>query len=177
MATNCVLASARDYGQLDSVLTKAELLAALDAQGVKNTAIQEALNLPSSRVSEIRRATPGRETASTKKSRELTYDEGVKLIQAFRLDAAQEPAPPPLEIPPATLRLVARYLADSLGAEPSEELIQDLSEDLRAFVVFVADQSVRKTVEAAEGFFRGVRLHRPKAPSEALQESDPHPGR
>lgn len=174
MATNCVVAAENYYGHQSGVLDKVELLAALRAKGVKNSAMEKVLRLPSSRVSEIFRALPGEDGASQGKARELTYDEGVKLARAFELDGGQGAPPPPLELPPEVLRLVARYVADSLGSAPSEDLLEDLSEDLRAFAAFAADPSVRKTIDMAEGFFRGMRLRRPEDQEAAPPESGQH---
>jgi hypothetical protein len=169
MATNCVVAAEIYYGHLSGVLNKIELLAALKAKGVKNSSIGTVLDLPSSRVSEIFRALPGKEG----KPRELTYDEGVKLARVFELDGGQAAPPQPQELPPEVLRLVARYVADSLGSAPSEDLLEDLSADLRAFAAFAADPSVRKTIDMAEGFFRGMRLRRPEDQEATPPESGP----
>lgn len=173
MDTKSVVASNYYYVHLAGVMNKAELLAALKAKGVKNVEIERALGLPSSRVSEIMWAAPGNNPPSGRKARELTYDEGVKLARAFGLNGADVARPPGL--PPEVLRLVARHVADSLGAEPSEGLLEDLTADLRAFAVFAADPKVRKTIDMAEGFFRGVNLRRQEAQEEAPQGSDPDP--
>lgn len=144
---------------LGLVIDTDELLRRLDAKGVRNIDIARALHLPDSRVPEIKR-----------KERALKLDEAVKLVQAFGLE--QDSAVVPL--PPQILRLVAQYVATTLGVpqERIQERMADLTEDLRAFAEFVADPKVRRSVEAAEGFFRAMALRRPAPGSAAPQESD-----
>lgn len=168
--TNCVVAGSYELSHLAAVLDKQELLAALAQKGVKNAQIEKVLDLPSSRVTEIRWATPGREPPAGRKPRELTYDEGVKLTRAFGL----EPDRPVDPLPPAVTRLVVRYIAQELGAVPEDRRVRDLSEDLRAFSEYVADPRVRHNLAAAEEFFRVMHLRRPKTAGEAEQQSDPH---
>lgn len=136
------------------VLTKGELFAALEAKGVTNVQMQNALELPSSRVSELRRGFPGSDTDL--KPRELTYDEGVKLIQAFLPELDQQA--PPLPVP--ILRLVVLHIARRLGCPVREEQVSDLAEDLRAFAEYASDPKVRGLPEAADGFFRALSLRR-----------------
>ena len=153
--TECGLSVRYDSVHFISVLTKAELLAAIVAQGVTNADIGRVLDLPSSRVSEILRAAPGKET--TLKARELTYDEGVKLARAF-LPQSDQMAPP---LPVPILRLVVLHIARKLGsAPPREEQLADLVEDLRAFSEYASDPKVRGLPEAAEGFLRALSSRR-----------------
>jgi len=140
--TNCALEPRYDSRHPFLVLTKIELLTALQKNCVKNTEMMAALDLESSRVSEIMRAVNG----SSRKPRELSYDEGVRLIRAFGLEQTPE-APPAL--PPSTLRLVVRHLALKLGASATEDQIAELAKDLRAFSEYVASPKVRQSIEAA----------------------------
>lgn len=137
-----------------------ELLARLEQKGVKNIEIARALGLPDSRVPEIKR-----------KDRSLKLDEAVKLVQAFGLEQDRSAVP----LPPAVLRLVVQYVGMRLGApEPRiHSLAGELTEDLRAFSEFASDPKVRRSIEAAEGFFRAMLLRRPGVESEAQAESDP----
>jgi hypothetical protein len=134
-----------------------ELLGRLESRGVRNIDIARALGLPDSRVPEIRR-----------KERALKLDEAVKLVRAFGLESDRTPDPPPTPI----LRLAVRYVAGELGVHPSEEQVEELAQDVRAFAEFVADPKVRRSVDAAEGFFRAMRLRRPAALKAVPQESD-----
>jgi plasmid maintenance system antidote protein VapI len=139
-----------------------ELLARLKEKGVKNIEIARALDLPDSRVPEIYR-----------KDRALKLDEAVKLVRAFRLE--QDQAIVPLQ--PQVLRLLVRYMAMQLGASLAEDdpRMEELTADIRAFSAFVADPKIRRSIEAAEGFFEAMRLRRPDNGSKAPQESDPAP--
>jgi hypothetical protein len=152
--TNISLDGRYESVQSDAVLSKGELLAALVAQGVTNADIQRVLEMPSSRVSEILRALPGKET--TLKPRELTYDEGVKLARAFLPELSQG-APP---LPIAILRLIVLHIARELNCSVAEEQLADLAEDLRAFSEYASDPRVRGNAEASEAFFRALQLRR-----------------
>lgn len=136
------------------MFTKSELLAALEAKGVSNADMMKVLGMPSSRVSEILRATPGKETDL--KPRELSYDEGIRLAQAFLPELGQSAAPLPLPI----LRLIVLHVAKKLGCAIREEQLADLAEDLRAFSEYASDPKVRGSVEASEGFFRALSIRR-----------------
>jgi hypothetical protein len=136
------------------MLTKGELLAALAAKGVSNADIGRALKLPSSRVSEILRATPGKET--TLKARDISYDEGVRLAQAFLPELDRQA--PPLPVP--VLRLLVLHIARELGCAVSQEQLGELAEDLRAFSEYASDPKVRGNAEASEAFFRALQLRR-----------------
>ena len=152
--TKSAVAPRYDSVQFPAVFTKSELLAALIAQGVTNAEIGRVLDLPSSRVSEILRAAPGKDT--TLKPRELTYDEGVRLAQAF-LPEQDQRAPP---LPIAVLRLIVLHIARELGCTVPEEQLVDLAEDLRAFSEYASDPKVRGNAEASEAFFRALQLRR-----------------
>ena len=168
MFTNSVVAGRVESVHALRVFTKAELLRALDAKVEDDetnfTRIGEAIGLPGSRVSEIFRAI--RDT--DRKPRELTYDEGVRLIHAFEL----EPGPQASPLPPSILRLAVRHVARKLSAPAQDALIAELAEDLRAFSEYVSDPKVRQSVEAAEGFFQALQRRRPTPVEEARQETD-----
>jgi hypothetical protein len=139
-----------------------ELLARLDEKKVRNIDIARALGLPDSRVPEIRR-----------KERALKLDEGAKLVRAFEL----EPSPTGVSLQPAMIRLAIQYIALELGVPPeaNQSQIEELTEDLRAFSEFVSDPKVRRSVDAAEGFFQAMRRRRPAASEEARPGTDPAP--
>jgi hypothetical protein len=139
------------------VLDTDELLSRLDARGVRNIDIARALGLPDSRVPEIR-----------KKTRALKLDEAVKLVRVFSLEQEVPAAPPPDSI----LRLVVRYVAEQLGVHPQNGQLEELTQDVRAFSAFVADPRVRRSVEAAEGFFQALRLRRPEPEPTGQQGTD-----
>lgn len=139
------------------VLDTDELLAGLKAKGIKNVEIAKALGLPDSRIPEIRR-----------KERALKLDEAVKLVRAFGLEREFEGSP----LPASVTRLVVRYLALELGAEPTNQQLEDLTQDVLAFGEFVSDPRVRRSVEAAEGFFRALQLRRPAPEAGARPKSD-----
>lgn len=140
------------------VLDTDELLARLDARGVRNIQIAKALGLPDSRVPEIKQ-----------KTRALKLDEAVKLVRAFGLEQDFQASP----LPSSITRLVVRYVALELGVEPTNQQLADLARDVQAFGEFVADPKVRSSVEAAEGFFRALQLRRPTPEAEAQPGNDP----
>jgi hypothetical protein len=135
-----------------------ELLAKLKAKGVRNIEIARVLQLPDSRIPEIRN-----------KRRALKLDEGAKLARAFGLE--QDPVAQAL--PPSVMRLALRHIARKLAAPLSDPLLEDLTEDLRAFFEFVSDPKVRRSVEASEAFFQALALRRPEPAKEARQQTDP----
>jgi hypothetical protein len=144
--------------QPEAVLTTDELLARLEQKKIRNVDIARALGLPDSRVPEIRT-----------KRRKLTLDEGAKLVRAFAL----EQTPPATALPPSIARLVVRYIATELRAAEDEAKLEEIAEDVRAFSAFVADPSVRSSIQAAETFFQAMRLRRPHSEEEARSGSDP----
>lgn len=159
--TKWVVALSYALRQSGAVLDTDELLARLKEKGVRNIEIARVLGLPDSRVPEIRR-----------KDRRLTLDEGAKLVRAFGL----EPSPEAMPLPAPILRLAVRYLAAELGRSPEEDQrqLEELIADIQAFSEFVADPKVRRSVEAAEGFFQAMRIRRRASASEAPRETDPH---
>jgi hypothetical protein len=160
--TNCVVDAAYDSLHPRVMLTTEELLGALKAKGVRNIEIARVLNLPDSRVPEIR-----------DRRRALKLDEAAKLVQAFEL----EPVRPASPLSPRVIRLLVQYVAMALGVprDRVEARLGELTEDLRAFSEFVGDPKVRHLPEAAEGFFRALVLRRPRLESEAEPGSDPAP--
>jgi hypothetical protein len=160
--TEWVVESSYDLRQPNSMFDTDELLSRLKEKGVKNIEIARALGLPDSRVPEIKR-----------KDRRLTLDEGVKLVRAFGLEQDQAAAP----LPGPALRLLIRYVARVLEVplEEDDPRLEELTGVLQAFSVFVADPKVRRSIEAAEGFFEAMRLHRPKPAAKARQGNDPQP--
>jgi hypothetical protein len=155
--TNSVVAAYYDSSNFPLVLDTEELLARLEARGVRNVEIARALDLPDSRVPEIR-----------SRRRRLTLDEAAALDRAFELKLG----PPPLPIP--VLRLVVRHVGRALGVsqERVHAQLEDLAEDLRAFSEFVSDPKVRRSIEMAEGYFEALIRRPPKARSEARPEND-----
>lgn len=147
--------------QSGAVLDTDELLDRLKAKGVKNVEIARVLNLPDSRIPEIR-----------DKRRALKLDEGAKLVRAFGL----EPSPEAVPLPPPILRLAVRYLAAELGHSPEEDdrQLEELIADIQAFSEFVADPKVRRSIEAAEGFFQAMRFRRRTPAAAAPSGTDPH---
>lgn len=166
--TDCVVERSYDSRQVCGVLDKKELLAALEAKGVRNAEMERALGLPSSRVTEIRWATPGREPPPGKKPRELTYDEGVKLARAFGLE--QAPAEHPL--PEPMLQLAVRWIAGKLSSDPTDEQVEAAAKVLRAFARQAADPKILQTLDAAEGFFRAMDLRFPELEEAARSKTD-----
>jgi hypothetical protein len=144
------------------VLDTDELLARLMTRGIKNIEIAKALDLPSSRVPEIKR-----------KERALKLDEAVKLVRAFGLEQDFRADPLPVSV----LRLMIQYVAAELGIFPSEQQVEELTQDVRAFAEFVGDPKTRRSVEAAEAFFQAIRLRRPTPAKAALPGNDPDPSR
>lgn len=148
----------KPVGQVRNVLDTDELLARLEARGIRNVEIAKVLGLPDTRVPEIKR-----------KARALKLDEAVRLVRAFELEQEFRAAPLPLSV----VRLVVLHIAAELGVSPTDQQLEDLSQDVRAFAAFVADPKIRRSVEAAEGFFRALQLRRPEPEAEAQPETDP----
>lgn len=136
-------------GKRCGVLNTDELLQALENKGIRNVDIARALNLPDSRIPMIK-----------KRTRALKLDEAVKLVQVFGLRSDERAAPLPVPV----LRLIVQYIVSELGLKidaESEPRVEDLLKDVQAFSEFAAEPKVRSSVEAAEGFFRAMRLRRP----------------
>ncbi len=160
--TKWVVEDSYDLRQPMGMFDTDELLARLDQKGIKNIQMARALGLPDSRIPEIKR-----------KDRALKLDEAVKLVRAFELEQDQAALP----IPAPVLRLLVRYIASALlvPLEGNEDRLEELTADVRAFGEFVVDPKVRRSVDAAEGFFRAMHLRRPKADIEVPQGNDPRP--
>lgn len=158
--TICGVSPRYDSVQSVRVLDTDELLLRLKERGVRNVDIARVLGLPDSRVPEIR-----------DRRRALKYDEGVKLVRAFGLEPGREVEP----LPPSIIRLSIQYVARRLGVPEArmQPQLDDLTEDLRAFSLFVAEPKVRRSIAMAEGFFRAMLLRRPAAREEAPSETDP----
>lgn len=160
--TGCVIYPPRGLRQSNSVLNTVELLARLDERGIRNVDVAHAINVSPSRVTEIKKG-----------ERAIKLDEAFKLVEAFDLESPQgQPAHP---LPAAVARLVVRYIALETGSPlaRSEADLEELAEDVRAFVEFVADPKVRDSVEAAEAFFQAMRLRRPRPALASPPGSDP----
>jgi hypothetical protein len=157
---DCVIYAQSVFGQNRNVFTAAEIFAMLDARGVRNIEVARALDVNPSRITELRKG-----------ERLLKLDEAIKLVDLFGLERDQAVAPLPAPI----LRLLVQYVAMVLGVpqERTQARLAELTEDLRAFAELVADPKVRRSVDAAEGFFRAMVLRRPRNESEAQLESDP----
>jgi hypothetical protein len=160
--TKWVVDESYDLRQPSSMFDTDELLARLEQKKVKNIEIARALGLPDSRVPEIKR-----------KDRALKLDEAVKLVRTFALEQDQAAAPLPAQV----LRLLVRYIASELGVqlEANADRLEELTADVRAFAEFVVDPKVRRSVDAAEGFFRAMHLRRPNVDAGVPPESDPRP--
>lgn len=161
LPTKWVVALSYALRQSTPVLDTDELLARLRAKNPKNVEVARVLGLPDSRIPEIYR-----------KGRKLTLDEGAKLVRAFGL----EPSPEAVPLPAPILRLAVRYMASELGRSLDEDdrQLEELIADIQAFSEFVADPKVRRSIEAAEGFFQAMRLRRRSTVAEAPPGTDPH---
>lgn len=160
LPTKWVVALSYALRQSNAVLNTDEILAELKSRGIRNVDIAKVLGLPDSRVPEI-----------YKRTRKLTLDEGAKLARAFGLEQSPEPQP----LPAPVLRLAVRYLATEFGhPEEDEERLEELIADIQTFSEFAADPKVRRSIEAAEGFFQAMRLRRRASAKEAPSGSDPH---
>lgn len=153
-AINSVVARFAGEGQALGVLNRTELLALLnekvEAKKIKNADIARVLGLPSSRIPGLLRG-----------ERRIYFDEAVKLVEAFELEPAQLGA----FLPHSVYRLVAAHVAECVGAEPGDELLDELAADLGAFSRFAADPQVRESIEQTETFLRAVRMRRQSEPA------------
>lgn len=99
----------------EDMLTAAEILAALKERGVTQKAIANVLGVQQPNAATL--YTP----AKNGKLRQLSYDEGVALIEAFDLDEGA-PKPKAAPAPNATvLTSTFAVLLDSLGVDPFED--------------------------------------------------------
>jgi transcriptional regulator with XRE-family HTH domain len=156
---DCAIDNAMLLVQAKAMLNTAELLARLDAKEIRNRDIARVLGINDSRVTEIKQ---GR--------RQVKLEEAAKLVEVFQL----EPDSPASPLPPPILRLVILYVGMVLGVESGrvQRHLEELTEDLRAFSEFAADPKVRRSIDAAEGFFRAMLVRRPRPGSEAPQGTD-----
>lgn len=140
------------------------LLAKVNAKEITKTEIAEAAGIGKSRVSELFGSGTGRN---------LSHDEAVKLVERFQLESppAQKVSP----VPGPIARLVVLYVAQELGIHLEErpDQLEELAEDVRAFAEYVADPQVRESLDAAEHFFRAIRVRRPGAREVSRPETDP----
>lgn len=155
--------------QLLLMMDKKQLLDTLKAKGARNVDIARVLGLPDSRIPEIYRSVSDETIAPGQKTRDLSYDEGVKLIREFELEIDRPVAP----LPASVYRLAVRHIAGAAGLSLADKRLAELAEDLRAFSSFVADPKVRQSIDAAEGFFRALQTRRPAPAEGAPSESDP----
>ena len=121
------------------------LLAKLKEVGAKKADMARVLDLPSSRIAEMRGG-----------KRTIRLDEAAKLVAHYKLD--ETPTVSPLTTPVA--RLVVRHLARSLNTEVDDNEVTKLAEGLRAFSVFAANPRVRDKMEAVEAFLQSLEIHR-----------------
>lgn len=157
MVTICGVAPRYDSGHVTLVMDTAELLRRIDAKGIKPADMARAMNLPASRISEIRKGT-----------RAVKLDEAARLVAAFGLEQSHAATP----LPASVLRLAVRHVALKLQVQAQEAQIAELAEDLRAFSEYAANPKVRQSIEAAEGFFQALQLRRSAPEEEARQETD-----
>lgn len=164
--TKCGIYAVSDVVKPNLVLTTGELLGRLRDRGIKNADIARALKVSPSRVTEI-----------FKGERSVSLDEGAILVEKFDLESPQDRRVAPL--PAQVSRLLVRYVAAELGVdlERNLPLLQELTEDVRAFAEYVADPSVRENPAAAEAFFQAMRLRRPKPADKVPPGSDPERAR
>ena len=161
--SECVIYALTRYGHLTGVLTTAELLARLEDRGIRNIDIAKALGVTPSRVTEIKKG-----------DRAIKLDEAARLVEAF--DLGSEPGSQKVPaLPGPVARLIVLYIAAELGfsVEEHRRRIEELAEDIRAFAEFVSDPQARESLEAAELFFRAMRLRRSVPQATDLQESGP----
>lgn len=144
--TPCGIENVTALAHFQPMLRKSDLLAKLKERKVPKAEMARALGVAPPRINEI-----------YNNERKLEYDEGVKLLEAFKLD---DSADDPISVPIA--RLAVLHLADELGIQLDSEdaRVQELAQDLHIFSRYAADPRVRESVEAVEAFFQGLRLGR-----------------
>lgn len=177
MLTNFGVEPCYESAHLAAMLTKAQLLSQLEAKAkareIKYAHMGAVLGLTSSRVAEIFRAI----RKTDKKPRELTYDEGVKLLEAFLSgDAPPEPSQAAQVPPVSMLRLAVLHIARILGTEPSEEQVARAAKDLQAFLRFAATRKAVDLAEAAAAF-DALLLRQEGSEEEAQPKTDPEHAR
>jgi hypothetical protein len=142
------------------VLSQQQILSALEERGVRPVEIQRVLELPSSRVAEMQRAvgivrTPG-------KSRRMSLDEAITLVEAFDLEGERE-LRDPLPIPIAGLAV--DYVADALGVPVPDDLRNTVAADISALAALAGEPSAREAVAGLRMFLDGLAIRR-KPPAE-----------
>lgn len=156
----CVIYPESCIGQRNQMFTTRELLDRLERRGIKKSQVARLLGVSPSRVTEMHKG-----------ERAIKLDEAARLVSEFELEEQPSPKLPPLPAPIA--RLVVAYVAAELGLAGNSDQIEEIAQDIRAFAEFVADPSVRESLDAAETFFQAMRLRRPKPESTNPLESDP----
>jgi hypothetical protein len=158
--TNLGVYAQKKRRQASAVLDTDRLLAELDNRNIRNVDIARVLDLPDSRIPEIR-----------KKKRAIKLDEAAKLVEAFGL----EQNPPVAALGPQVARLMVQHFAVRMGVKVDWDSPQarELLGDLEAFGRFVADPQVRESIEASEMFFRAMQL-RPQAVAVDQPETGHH---
>lgn len=127
------------------MFNQTELLSRLKALGARSVDIAKVLDIPDSRVAEIKAG-----------KRKLQLAEAVRLVDHYKLE---RPASNPVSLPAA--RLAAIHFANILGAEINDNQAADLAADLRTFVAFVQDPRVQESMDAVESFLRALEMSRP----------------
>lgn len=130
-----------------SVIGSAELLAALKARNITQTAISRVLNVDPSQISQL-----------YKGARQLKLDEAKRLVEAFDLDESS--ATPPIS--EQTARLLILHVADTFGIRlaASDSRVQELALDFQAFSKFARAHLPAPSPDATSGFLYGRRSDR-----------------
>ena len=150
--TKYIVAPTRRWWQATRMLRQSDILAELIVRGITQGEIADALGIARPNANKLFKP-----AAKTGKTRTLTYDEGVMLIERFGLDRP-EPAPvEPMAVPVA--RLAVQYVAQQLGVkiDPDDERVEDLAQDIRAYSEFVASAQVGENRDKAQGWLDGRR--------------------
>lgn len=90
---------------------------------------------------------PPRVTELYKGMRKLSADEAKKLFDHYKLGK-------PREISVGMCRLLAIHAANQLGLEPTDQKVQEIAQDFRAFLKFASSPDVETSI--AEGFLAGL---------------------
>ena len=139
----------------NGMLGKKELLAALEARGVRKAEISRALGLPSSRIAEM-----------YSDKRGVSVDEAKRLVEVFGLES---PAVPPIS--EQTARLLILHVANKIGAalERDDAMVEELALDFQAFSTFARDHLPPPTEEATSGFLYARRESRRERPPTTIK--------
>ena len=149
---NLVVASHRSRWHARTMLRQADILTELAARGIKQGEIADALGITRPNANKLFKP-----AAKTGKTRSLTFDEGVTLIERFGLD---KPDDSPVEaMGVRAARLVVQYVAQQLGVkiDPDDGRVEDLAQDIRAYSEFVATAHVGDNQDRAQGWLDGRR--------------------